>query len=214
MIAVWLCRRYGRLPILFWSMILSTAFLVGCAASQTLNAFAACRILAALFGTAPQVTGLYVISDLCASPCSAPTDASDPAHKVAAKISIWTASFVISPFLSPCLGGYIVTVATFREVYAWGVAYNALVVILIAMFMRETMFDRYLRPVPIADTFGVGGRIKTLVGITGLQMAKYRTTLGRAIFDTFDTLWRPQALLTFITIAASFGCVSTALPPR
>ena len=36
-------------------------------------------------------------------------------------------------------------------------------------------------------------------------MAKYRTTLGRAIVDTFDTLWRPQALLTFIAIAASFG---------
>ena len=148
MIAVWLCRRYGRLPILFWSMILSTAFLVGCAASQTLNAFAACRILAALFGTAPQVTGLYVISDLCASPCSAPTDASDPAHKVAAKISIWTASFVISPFLSPCLGGYIVTVATFREVCAscpgslvltridaFGLSYNFVVVVLIALFM-------------------------------------------------------------------------------
>ena len=84
-------------------------------------------------------------------------------------------------------------------------AYNALVVILIALFMRETMFDRYLRPVPIAEMRGVSNHIATLVGITGLKMAKYRTTLLRAALDTLDTLWRPQALLTFIVIAASFG---------
>lgn len=67
------------------------------------------------------------------------------------------------------------------------------------------MFDRYLRPIPIADYSGVGGRIKALVGLTALKMAKHRVSLGRAILDTFDTLWRPQALLTFIIVASSFG---------
>ncbi|KAI0284706.1 hypothetical protein BGY98DRAFT_1173863 [Russula aff. rugulosa BPL654] len=57
-------RRYGRLPVLFWSQLLALVFLVGCTFAPNLKTFAAMRCLTALFGTCPQVTGLYVVADM------------------------------------------------------------------------------------------------------------------------------------------------------
>ncbi|CCM05345.1 uncharacterized protein FIBRA_07559 [Fibroporia radiculosa] len=62
--AVMLMRRYGRLPILFWSQVLALGFLIGCTFAPNLNTFTAMRCLTAFFGTCPQVTGLYVVTDL------------------------------------------------------------------------------------------------------------------------------------------------------
>lgn len=53
--AVILINRFGRLPVLFWSQLIGTAFLIGCAVAPTLKVFAAMRCLQAFFSTTPQV---------------------------------------------------------------------------------------------------------------------------------------------------------------
>lgn len=57
-------QRVGRLPVLFWSQLLSVGFLIGCALAPNLNIFATMRFLTSVFSAVPQVTGVYVISDL------------------------------------------------------------------------------------------------------------------------------------------------------
>ncbi|THG96852.1 hypothetical protein EW026_g5053 [Hermanssonia centrifuga] len=43
-LAVVLMRRYGRLPVLFWTQLLALGFLIGCAFAPNLNTFAGARM--------------------------------------------------------------------------------------------------------------------------------------------------------------------------
>ncbi|KAL0564744.1 hypothetical protein V5O48_017296 [Marasmius crinis-equi] len=193
--AVFLIRRWGRLPILFWSQVLAFGFLIGCTFAPNLRTFTVMRCLTAVFGTAPQVTGLYVVTDLY------------PFHLQARKLNVWTMGFILSPFMSPFLCGFIVARTTWRWAYGLGSIYGAIVCIMITLFMEETMYDRHLNPVPEP---GVGkGRIRyrfeSLVGITGWKMAKYRTPWKEAIWSPFSIVWRPHLLAILVFEAMVFG---------
>lgn len=54
-------KKIGRLPALAWSQFVGLGFTIGCTVAPNLQTFAAMRILAATFQTAPQVSGLYVV---------------------------------------------------------------------------------------------------------------------------------------------------------
>ncbi|KAJ3552009.1 hypothetical protein NP233_g12970 [Leucocoprinus birnbaumii] len=62
--AVMAMRKFGRLPVLFWTQLLGLAFLIGCTFAPNLSTFAAMRCLNSFFATTPQVTGLFVVTDL------------------------------------------------------------------------------------------------------------------------------------------------------
>ncbi|KAH9039516.1 MFS general substrate transporter [Lactarius pseudohatsudake] len=191
--AVMLMRRYGRLPVLFWSQVLALGFLVGCTFAPNLSTFAAMRCLTAFFGTCPQVTGLYVVTDMY------------PFHRQARKLNIWTMGFVISPFLSPFAFGFLVARASWRWTYGVGSMYGALVLFLIVFFGRETMYDRGVRGLPPPSSSGLRYHVETLVGITGMKMAKYRATWREAIAAPFKLVWRPHLLGIVIFEALLFG---------
>ncbi|KAI9444209.1 MFS general substrate transporter [Lactarius indigo] len=172
--AVMLMRRYGRLPVLFWSQVLALGFLVGCTFAPNLKTFTG--------QTCPQVTGLYVVTDMY------------PFHRQARKLNIWTMGFVISPFLSPFAFGFLVARASWRWTYGIGSMYGALVLFLIVFFGRETMYDRGVRGLPPSPSGGLRYHVETLVGITGMKMAKYRATWQEAISAPFKLFWRPHLL--------------------
>lgn len=92
---VFFVKKFGRLPCLFWSMFIGLGFTIGCAVAPNLHTFAAMRILAATFQTAPQVSGLYAICDMF------------PFHLQARKVNLWTLGFVVSPFIGPSILGFI-----------------------------------------------------------------------------------------------------------
>ncbi|KAL1661633.1 major facilitator superfamily domain-containing protein [Schizophyllum commune] len=191
--AVMVMRRYGRLPVLFWSQLLALGFLIGCTFAPNLATFAGMRCLTAFFGTAPQVTGLYVVTDLY------------PFHLQARMLNIWTMGFIISPFLSPFAFGFLVARASWRWAYGIGAMYSAVVVVLILLFMEETLYDRGLKPVPPRPTTGLRYRIETLLGITGVKMAKYRDSWLDVLYAPFNLVWRPHLLPLLLFEGALFG---------
>ncbi|KAK0192766.1 major facilitator superfamily domain-containing protein [Armillaria mellea] len=193
--AVVLIRRYGRLPVLFWSQVLALGFLVGCTFAPNLATFAGMRCLTGFFGTVPQVTGLYVVTDLY------------PFHLQARKLNFWTMGFIVSPFLSPFACGFLVARQSWRWAYGIGCIYSAVVCVLIALFLGETMYDRTVKPIPEPTTSGLRYRIETLLGVTGIKMAKYRVSWTESILSPINVVWRPHLLgiLVFEGILFGFG---------
>jgi hypothetical protein len=59
------------------------------------------------------------------------------------------------------------------------------------------MYDRGVKCLP-RKTGGLRYRIETLVGITGVKMAKYRATWYEAVSAPFKLLWRPHFLSIMI----------------
>ncbi|PBK81144.1 MFS general substrate transporter [Armillaria gallica] len=186
-------RRYGRLPILFWSQVLALGFLVGCTFAPILKTFTGMRCLTAFFATAPQVAGLYIVTDLY------------PFHLQARKLNIWTMGFIISPFLSPFAFGFLVARQTWRWAYGISCMYSAVVCILIALSMDETMYDRTVKPVPEPPSTGLRYRIETLVGITGIKMAKYYVSWTESILSPTNVVWRPHLLGVLLFEGVLFG---------
>ncbi|KAJ7231166.1 MFS general substrate transporter [Mycena haematopus] len=191
--AVMAIRRLGRLPVLFWSQLLAVGFLIGATFAPNLNTFTAMRCLNGFFATAPQVTGLYVVTDLY------------PFHLQARMLNFWTMGFIISPFISPFAFGFLVARTSWRWAYGIGSIYGAIVVVLIVLFMEETMYDRTVRPIPQRQSTGLRYRIETLVGITGLKMQKYRVSWTEAIISPLNVVWRPHILGILVFEAMLFG---------
>ncbi|KAG5634172.1 hypothetical protein H0H81_003060 [Sphagnurus paluster] len=69
------------------------------------------------------------------------------------------------------------------------------------------MYDRTVKPVPPRPTSGLRYRIETLLGITGIKMAKYRTAWGPAIMSQLQVVWRPHviSILFFEGLLFGFG---------
>lgn len=60
------------------------------------------------------------------------------------------------------------------------------------------MYDRDVVPFPERPTQGLRYRIETLIGVTGVKMAKYRCSWGECVSSVFDLVWRPHMLLMLI----------------
>ncbi|KAG1806262.1 MFS general substrate transporter [Suillus variegatus] len=196
---VMLMRRYGRLPVLFWSQLFAFAFLIGATLAPNLATFAGMRCLTAFFGTCPQVTGLYVVTDIF------------PFHLQARKLNIWTSGFVLSPYLSPFVFGFLVARVSWRWAYAIGSIYSAVVLFLIVFFMEETMYDRHLALKPLQISTGLRYRFKTLIGVTGYKMAKYRPRWPEVILASLDVVWRPQFF--FVVLFEGTNVIFMKSPP-
>ncbi|KDR72644.1 hypothetical protein GALMADRAFT_252806 [Galerina marginata CBS 339.88] len=194
---VMLMRRYGRLGTLFWTQLLALGFLAGATFAPTLKIFAAMRCLTAFFGTCPQATGLYTITDLF------------PFHLQARKINIWTMGVVLAPHLSPFLFGFLVARTTWRWAYGIGCLYGLVVLVLIVFFMDESKYVRVARsdnspPNPMRKG-GFVYRLKDLIGITGVRSARKDPTWREVLFAPLKIVWRPHLFLILIFEALVFG---------
>jgi len=113
--------------------------------------------------------------------------------------------FLVSPFISPFLFGFLVARTTWRWAYGIGTLYGLFVVLIIAFFAEETIYDRTVRPIPEPATTGLRYRIETLLGITGWKMSKYRISWTKSILSPFNVVWRPHLLMILIFEGMLFG---------
>lgn len=57
------------------------------------------------------------------------------------------------------------------------------------------MYDRTVKPIPEPPTKGLRYRIETLIGLTGVKMAKYRSSWKESILSPFNVVWRPHLMM-------------------
>ncbi|XP_006463839.1 hypothetical protein AGABI2DRAFT_120636 [Agaricus bisporus var. bisporus H97] len=195
---VMLMRKYGRLSILFWTQLLALGFLVGTTFAPNIRVFAGMRCLNGFFATCPQVTGLFTIADIY------------PFHLQARMINIWTMGVILAPHLSPFVFGFLVARADWRWAYGIGCLYGLFVLFLIVFFMKESMYyrDGSHNPSPFSKSgfWGrVGDRIRTLIGITGVQNAKPEPTWREVSWAPIHVLFRPHMFLILVFETAVFG---------
>ncbi|KAK8154006.1 major facilitator superfamily domain-containing protein [Phyllosticta citrichinensis] len=130
LLAVPLCQRYGRLPVLFWSQFLTLIVTIGCTVAPDYVSFTACRALQGFLGAAPQVIGMSMIHDMFFF------------HERARKINLWAASFLIGPYLGPFFSTLIILKLEWRPDFAVLCGFYALSTIMVVLFGDETLFHR------------------------------------------------------------------------
>lgn len=74
---------FGRLPVVFWFLLISTATAAWCAGATSFESFMAARILNGFFSTVSQAGGLMFLKDIFFF------------HEQARKINIWAWVFYI-----------------------------------------------------------------------------------------------------------------------
>ncbi|EON61602.1 hypothetical protein W97_00817 [Coniosporium apollinis CBS 100218] len=200
LLAVPLCQRYGRLPVLFWSQLLTLVFTIGATVSPDYASFTACRTLQGFFGAPPQVIGLSMIHDMFFF------------HERARKINIWAFSFLIGPYLGPFISAFIAEKLWWKENFGVLCGFYAFSVLMVICFGDETLYDRDGRR--SISSSGFGRRTSLLLGIAGFRECAGRPTIWRVTKDQYSLLLRPYLLLptfgfvTFITMW-TIGIVST-----
>ncbi|KAF8965906.1 MFS general substrate transporter [Flammula alnicola] len=190
---VMLMRRYGRLATLFWTQLIALGFLVGATFAPNLKIFTAMRCLTAFFGTCPQATGLYTITDMY------------PSYLQARMISFWTMGVVLAPHLSPFLFGFLIARASWRWAYVAGCLYSLVVLILIILFMEESFYIRYADKPHSKPQRGFVPRLKSLIGITGFRDARKDPSWREVLYAPLKIVWRPHLFLILFFEAILFG---------
>jgi MFS family permease len=199
LLAVPLVQRYGRLPVLFWSQLLTLVCSIGATYAKNYAGFTACRTLQGFFGAPPQVIGLSIIHDLFFF------------HERARKINIWAFSFLIGPYFGPFVSGLIIEKLSWRNTFGVLCGFYGLSVLGIILLGDETLYDRENK---VQRQTGFIERVKRLTGIAGVRDASGKPGVWEVTKDLFGLMLRPYLLLptfgfvTFITMW-TIGIVST-----
>lgn len=194
LLAVPLCQRYGRLPVLFWSQFLCLVTTIGAYEASSYAGFTACRTLQGFFGAPPQVIGLSMIHDMFFF------------HERARKINIWAFSFLIGPYLGPFISAFLAEKLSWRNNFGVLCGFYGFSVLMILAFGDETLYDREKKGEKITRT-GIVERIYRLTGVAGIRDCKGRPSMLEVTKDLFGLLARPYLLLPtfgFVTCTSTF----------
>ncbi|KAI3616836.1 mfs transporter [Moniliophthora roreri] len=137
--------------------------------------------------------GLFIINDVY------------PFHLQVKMIGIWTCSAVLSPHLSPFVFSFLLARANWRIAWGIGCIYGVVVVLLIAFFMEESIYDRKKATRTVQP--GLRGRFEALFGVTGYKMAKtgQSATWKEVMLAPLRIAWRPHFVGVYVLLAMFFG---------
>ncbi|KAH7033746.1 major facilitator superfamily domain-containing protein [Microdochium trichocladiopsis] len=182
----------GRLPVLFWFVVMATATAAWCAAATTFESFMAARILNGFFATVAQAGGMMFIFDMFFF------------HERARKINIWVAFVILSPYLGPLIAAFIISTEPWPVAFWVYFAICAIALISTALFVSETYYDRRI---PIADQPPPASRIAQVVGIAQYRTRHQRTTITEALKRSALTITRPTMILCCLYAMLTFAWV-------
>ncbi|KAL8287337.1 hypothetical protein RQP46_003789 [Phenoliferia psychrophenolica] len=185
---------WGRLPVLFWTQLLGTLFVLGSCLVTSFEQYYALRPLTSLFLTAGQTIGLTFIRDMYCF------------HDHARKIGVWVFIFLCSPYCGPFFGGFMVNGlgGQWRPVLWLVFAYSSTVLLAIVFFAEETWYDRTLAQQP-DRTSGLFGRIKDLVGITGFEHRALKPNVFPSVMRLFEIFAKPVTWMVFFICGYGFS---------
>ncbi|GME31763.1 MFS transporter [Neofusicoccum parvum] len=207
-LSVPLCQRYGRLPVLFWSQLLSLIVTIGATFAPDYATFTAMRTLQGFFGAAPQVIGLSIIHDMFFF------------NERARKINIWAASFLIGPYLGPFICSLCTSKLNWREDFGVLAGFYGFSLLMVVFLGDETLYDRGSVEKPKSKS--ILRHISLLLGIEGVRTSSGRPGLWTVLWHQCSLLARPYlfaptALFVMPLTMWTIGLVSTisqfVLPP-
>ncbi|KAL8998443.1 MAG: hypothetical protein Q9169_002480 [Polycauliona sp. 2 TL-2023] len=190
--AVMFSAYFGRLPVLFWFMVIATATAAGQAGSHGFNGFFVPRVLNGFFAGAAQGSGLMIIKDMFFL------------HEHARKINIWQAFVILSPYLGPLLASFMITQLSWRWPFWIYTIESGLCLLAVIVWGEETYYDRRL---PLEKQPAHESHLLRLIGIEQWRSRHVRKSFGAAMLGTFRTISRPVVLLANIYYMFTFAWV-------
>ena len=122
-----LSDRLGRrLPLLYGTLIYSAAS-IGCAIAPGLVSFSACRLLAALSGSASMVIPRALIRDVAEGL---------PAARLLSRLTLVLG---VVPILAPAVGGVLLTFMSWRDLFWAAGLYGVVCTVLVWRFLPDTL---------------------------------------------------------------------------
>ncbi|KAL9112383.1 MAG: hypothetical protein Q9227_003225 [Pyrenula ochraceoflavens] len=184
---------FGRLPLLFWFLIIAVATAAWCAGAKSFESFMAARILNGFFSTVAQGGGLMFINDMFYF------------HERARKINIWAAFIILSPYLGPLFAAFITSTQSWPWPFWVYTILTGICLLLTIAFVPETYYNRKISPHDVPPN---GNRISTLVGIHQRRVRLLApNTLLDACLRPFIVLLKPTVFLSCIYYMLTFAWV-------
>ena len=147
--------------------------------TTSFSVFYGFRALMGLTLTSFQVTGLACVKDMFYF------------HEHARKIGIWVALFIVSPYISPLFGNFILagTDNNWRAVFWMVFGTCCLDLVLIVLFADETFYNR---SIPRDQQPARGSRIMRVLGVWQIKNHRgYFSSFGLCARRLFTVLFNP-----------------------
>ncbi|KAI1273942.1 major facilitator superfamily domain-containing protein [Xylaria sp. FL0933] len=189
---------FGRLPVMFYFLVIALTTAAWCAAATNFESFETARILNGFFSTVAQVNGLIFIQDMFFF------------HERARKINLWASFFVLSPYLGPLLAAFQIATKPWPTPFWVYTAETALALVLTVFFVEETYYDRRIVQSAQPDR---GNRITSLLGIAQWKSRGRRNAFLQAWMRPIRAISKPTVLIScfyyFLTFAWVVGINTT-----
>jgi DHA1 family bicyclomycin/chloramphenicol resistance-like MFS transporter len=150
-----LSDRIGRKPVLYLGLGVFFGASVGCALAWNVESLVAFRFLQALGGCAPIVVPRAVVRDHFDE------------RESARMLSMLMLVMGLAPILAPTIGGQLLVILGWRSIFWVLAVYGAISLLLVAVFLHESLAPERRRPQPfrvILTTYGQLLRDRTYLG--------------------------------------------------
>ncbi|KAF2186415.1 MFS transporter [Zopfia rhizophila CBS 207.26] len=191
-IVVALMAYFGRLPVLFWFVVMATWQIAWCAAPANFEQFMTARILNGFFSTVAQGGGLIFINDIFF------------VHEHARKINIWSFFIILSPYLGPLLTAFIISKYDWNWAFWLSTLLHGLCLIAIVLIGEETYYDRRI---PKSQQPIRRSRIRRLIGIEQWSYRHQRNSFLEAISRPALALFKPVVFISTVYYVFIFAWV-------
>ncbi|KAK7206002.1 MFS transporter [Myxozyma melibiosi] len=190
--AIVLSGYFGRLPVVFWFMVFAVWTSIYLTFAPTFNHFMAGRVLNGFFSTVTQGGGLMFIKDLFFF------------HEHARKINIWSGFYILSPYLGPFAGGFIVNVNSWQWVFGMVAIVTGLAFGLILLVGDETYYNR---AIPMEKQPPRGTRIGRFIGTAQWPSRHERTSLWHGCIRFWRVTTRVPVIFMIFFYMCTFAWV-------
>ena len=182
--AIPLLYCWGRAPVMFWLIVASTGFTLGCTLAPSFEVYYAMKALQGVTIGAGQTCGLAFIQDMFFF------------HEQARKIGIWTVMFIVAPYFGPMFSNFILAGTHNWRIVLWLVfAGGCFALLCMACFLDETW---YRRDLSLEHQPPRGQRYLRLVGVWQLQNHNYFDTIYESVKRVMVIFFKPVILLVMV----------------